>query len=76
MHERMLLEIVKGVRKHQREGDRPTPPYFTLEQLEEAIDELAKRAGIMTLGITQEWLDRKIAEHPDADFSAGENTDG
>lgn len=70
MHPLMLQKIVKSCRARIAEGDCPTTPAFTVEQLEEAVAELA--------GIPRDMIDRlsKLAafgegplyfEHADCD---------
>ena len=41
MHKLMLDEVVKRCRQRQSEGDCPTVEPFTVEQLEDAVVELA-----------------------------------
>ena len=43
MHELMLREIVKRCRQREAEGDCPTEAAFSVEQLEDAVIELASR---------------------------------
>lgn len=43
MHELMLREVVKRCRQRESEGDRPTEPAFSVEQLEDAVNQLARQ---------------------------------
>lgn len=72
MHELMLKEVVRRCRQRIHEGDHPTAKSFSVEQLEDAVCELAKLANFSTITLpSQEWFERKIAADPDADPQAG-----
>ena len=75
MHPLMLEEIVNVSRKRIAEGDSPTVKSFSIEQLEEAVVELAdmvKRGRIARTSLpNSEWLQRTLADNRDAEIQAG-----